>query len=432
MHTDLIEVKEIIKQLESTSSSNEKIKIMKKNKDNELFKKVLIYTYDKNLKFKVSKKSIKPRDGKSKWNDLFEMLDELSQSNINNDLKMNVNRFLGSIEDEEIRDLVIKILLKDLKCNISVKSINKAINGLIFDFQVMKASAYNDKTKEGFIKKAKKQGYIMSIKRNGERGEVIKENGKVTIKSRQNKLYENLVDLEKAFENMPDNTFYEGELLAFEPNGKEWKTSEDQFKLTNKILHTDGEKHGIYIELFDMIPLDDFKNGESKIKAKDRRKNIDELVDKINNELIHKAETIYQGTNTDLIQEKLEEVSNCSKHEGLMVILNDSIYESKRVNYHLKVKLWQTADLKVISLKESVEKPNTLGSLVVDFKGQEQGVSGISDSLKELWWNNPKEIIGRIIEVKYKAVTKDKEGNESLQFCTFVRVREEGKEINYE
>ena len=432
MYTDLIEVKEIIKQLESTSSSNEKIKIMKKNKDNELFKKVLIYTYDKNLKFKVSKKSIKPRDGKSKWNDLFEMLDELSQSNINNDLKMNVNRFLGSIEDEEIRDLVIKILLKDLKCNISVKSINKAINGLIFDFQVMKASAYNDKTKEGFIKKAKKQGYIMSIKRNGERGEVIKENGKVTIKSRQNKLYENLVDLEKAFENMPDNTFYEGELLAFEPNGKEWKTSEDQFKLTNKILHTDGEKHGIYIELFDMIPLDDFKNGESKIKAKDRRKNIDELVDKINNELIHKAETIYQGTNTDLIQEKLEEVSNCSKHEGLMVILNDSIYESKRVNYHLKVKLWQTADLKVISLKESVEKPNTLGSLVVDFKGQEQGVSGISDSLKELWWNNPKEIIGRIIEVKYKAVTKDKEGNESLQFCTFVRVREEGKEINYE
>ena len=345
MHTDLIEVKEIIKQLESTSSSNEKIKIIKKNKDNELFKKVLIYTYDKNLKFKVSKKSIKPRYGKSKWNDLFEMLDELSQSNINNDLKINVNRFLGSIEDEEIRDLVIKILLKDLKCNISVKSINKAIQGLIFDFQVMKASAYNDKTKEGFIKKARKQGYIMSIKRNGERGEVIKENGKIIIKSRQNKLYEGLVDLEKAFEDMPDNMFYEGELLAFNPNGEEWKTSEDQFKLTNKILHTDGEKHGIYIELFDMIPLEDFKNGESKIKAKDRRKNIDKLVDKVDNELIHKAETIYQGTNTDLIQEKLEEVSDCSKHEGLMIILNDSIYESKRVNYHLKVKLWQTMDL---------------------------------------------------------------------------------------
>ena len=115
-----------------------------------------------------------------------------------------------------------------------------------------------------------------------------------------------------------------------------------------------------------------------------------------------------------------------------MIILNDSIYESKRVNYHLKVKLWQTMDLKVIGLKESIEKPNTLGSLIVDFKGEKQGVSGISDSLKELWWNNSKEIIGKVIEVKYKSITKDKEGNESLQFCTFVRVREEGKEISYE
>lgn len=432
MRTDLIEVKEIIKQLESTSSSNEKIKIIKKNKDNELFKKVLIYTYDKNLKFKVSKKSIKPRDGKSKWNDLFEMLDELSQSNINNDLKINVNRFLGSIEDEEIRDLVIKILLKDLKCNISVKSINKAIQGLIFDFQVMKASAYNDKTKEGFIKKARKQGYIMSIKRNGERGEVIKENGKIIIKSRQNKLYENLVDLEKAFEDMPDNTFYEGELLAFNPNGEEWKTSEDQFKLTNKILHTDGEKHGIYIELFDMIPLEDFKNGESKIKAKDRRKNIDELVDEVDNELIHKAETIYQGTNTDLIQEKLEEVSDCSKHEGLMIILNDSIYESKRVNYHLKVKLFNNIDLRVVDIEESKEIPNTMGSAIVLYKGKRVGVSGWKQSEKEYYWKNKNELIGKIIEIKYKSITVDKEGKESLQFPNIVRIRYDKDEESYE
>ena len=108
MHTDLIEVKEIIKQLESTSSSNEKIKIIKKNKDNELFKKVLIYTYDKNLKFKVSKKSIKPRDGKSKWNDLFEMLDELSQSNINNDLGTTV---IMATHDKEIVNRMKKRVL---------------------------------------------------------------------------------------------------------------------------------------------------------------------------------------------------------------------------------------------------------------------------------------------------------------------------------
>ena len=61
-------------------------------------------------------------------------------------------------------------------------------------------------------------------------------------------------------------------------------------------------------------------------------------------------------------------------------------------------------------------------------------MSGITDELKELWWNNPNEIIGKIIEVKYKAITKDSEGKESLQFCGFIRVREDKTEddISYE
>lgn len=427
----LREVKEIFDRIASVSAKSSKEAILKQNKDNELFKECLRYTYDKDLKFKISKKSINVVKGESKWDDLFSMLDELATSNINNDLKNNVHKFLYNL-DEDVRDLVIKILWKDLKCGISIKTITKCIPGLLYDFQVMKASAWNDKTKGQFIKKAKEQGYMMMIKRNGERGEVIKENGKVIIKTRQNKIYEGLVELEKAFEFMPDNTFYEGELLAFEPNGKEWGTSEDQFKLTNKILHTKGDKHEIYIELFDMIPLDDFKKGFSNTKAIDRKNNLKSIVEEVNNELIKFAEIIYNGTNTDLIEEKLQEVSNGSKHEGLMILLNDSIYESKRVNYSLKVKLWNTMDLKVIGLKESLEKPNTLGSLIVDFKGEEQGVSGITDELKNKWWNEPDSIIGEVIEVKYKSITKDKCGNESLQFCQFVRVREDGKEVSYE
>lgn len=431
----LKEVKDIFDKIASVSAKTSKEIIIKQNKDNELFKKVLYYAYNKDLKFKISKSTVKIMEGKSKWNDLFSMLDELAASNINNDLKNNVYKFLYSL-NEDVKDLAIKILSKDLKCGISIKTINKVIPGLLYDFQVMKASAWNDKTKGQFIKKAKEQGYMMMIKENGERGEVIKENGKVTLKTRQNKLYEGLTELEKAFEFMPDNTFYEGELLAFEPNGKEWKTSEEQFKLTNKILHTKGEKYGIYIKLFDMIPLEDFKNGFSKDAAIDRKialaSYVDEYQDKTGDNLIQFAKFIYQGTDTDLIQKELERVSENSWKEGLMVLLNDSPYEVKRVNYSLKVKLWNTMDLKVIGLKESLEKPNTLGSLIVDFKGEEQGVSGITDELKNKWWNDPNNIIGKIIEVKYKSITKDKEGNESLQFCQFVRVREADKEISYE
>lgn len=432
---DLKEVKEIFDRIASVSAKSSKEVILKQNKDNELMKQILRYTYDKNLKFKISKQSVKVMEGKSKWNDLFSMLDELAASNINNDLKNNVYKFLYNL-NEDVRDLVIKILSKDLKCGISIKTINKVIPGLLYDFQVMKASAWNDKTKSQFIKKAKEQGYMMMIKENGERGEVIKENGKVTLKTRQNKLYEGLTELEKAFEFMPDNTFYEGELLAFEPNGKEWKTSEEQFKLTNKILHTKGEKYGIHIKLFDMIPLEDFKNGFSKDAAIDRKialaSYVDKYQDKTGDNLIQFAKFIYQGTDTDLIQKELERVSENSWKEGLMVLLNDSPYEAKKVSHNLKVKLWYNIDLRVIDMKESPENPNTLGSLIVDYKGNRVGVSGFADKLKDLWWNNPNEIIGKVIEVKYKSVTKDKDGIESLQFCKFVRVREDGKEVSYD
>ncbi|MEG1597285.1 MAG: hypothetical protein RR359_03325 [Bacilli bacterium] len=430
------DIVKIVKSIE-VAKGKDKEKILKENKDNELLKKILIYTYDKDKKFKLSKKSINPRSGESIWIDFFTMLDELSESNINDSLRINVNRFLGGIDSEEVRDLMIKVILKDLKIGVSVKTINKAIDGLIFDFQVMKASSYNEKTSTKFNREANKNGYTMMIKENGERLEAIKENGIVTLKSRQNKVYEGLVDLEKAFnELMPNNYVYEGELLAFNPQGKDWETSEEQFKLTNKILHTLGDKHGIYVSLFDMIPLDDFKKGKSEIFAIDRKNKLKECVDlyslAIGKNFLQYSDPLYIGNDTSLIQPKLEEVSDNSYKEGLMVVLNNSIYESKRVNQILKCKIFSTMDLKVIGLKESVEKPNTLGSLILDFKNEEQGCSGLSDELKELWWNNPNEIIGKIIECKYKAITKDKDGKESLQFCNFVRQRFEKDEISYE
>lgn len=438
---ELFKVKEICDKLMADSSRTGKEKILEENKDNELFKKVLKYTYDTNLKFKISKKTIKAKEGQCKWNTLFDMLDELAESNINNDLRNNVYAFLYNL-DEELRSLVINIMSKDLKCGISIKTINKVYPNLIFDFQVMKASAYDEKNKKVFDKKAKQQGYMLMIKENGERGIVIKENGKVSIVSRQNKAFEGLVDLESSFKDLPDNFVYEGELLAFEPNGNAWQTSEDQFKLTNQILHTKGDKHGIYISLFDAIPLDNFKEGVYDKRAIDRKAFVCKLIEEYNkshdDNLIQFCQPLQAGNDIHWIDKVLNNIEKYGNNqfrvgskEGLMVQLNDSIYEAKRVKTSLKVKKWHTMDLKVIGLKESVEKPNTLGSLVVDFKGEEQGVSGFTDELKELWWNNPDEIIGRVIEVKYKAITKDKESKESLQFCQFIRVREEGKEVSY-
>ena len=424
MEMGLSEVYMIIRDIQNCSSTKAKQHIVKSNANNETFKKILMYAYN-DMQYGVKKTTISKMEFNSDadylWNNIWSMFEDLAKSNINNDLVLKISNTIGYFANENVRDLLIRVLLKDLKIGMNVKSINKAINGLIPMFDVMKASSYDDKNSIGFNKKASKCGYMMMIKENGIRGEIIKENGHIVVKSRQNKIVEGFDELDKAFQNMPDGYLYEGEILKV----GEFNTSKEQFKETDKIYSIKGKKRNLMIKLFDLIPLDKFNEGEWGVKAIERKKMLKEFVDKNNHPLVQFADIIYQGTDISIIQKKLEEVSKDGYKEGLMVMLNDGVYEGKRTKSILKCKLWQTADLEVIGLKESVEKPNTLGSLVLDFNGREQGCAGISDELKQLWWNNPSLIIGKIIECKFKEITNDKYGNEALQFCTFIRVRDD-------
>ncbi len=429
MNNNWKELCDIMTQLEQ-AKGKAKEKILRQNKDNELLRKVLLYTYDRNKKFGLSRRSIVFRLEPSKWTDVFEMLDELAVSNINNDLKIHVGRFLGNISEVEIAELIIKIILKDLKVGISIKTINKAMDNLIYDFQVMKASAYDDKNKITFNTKASKVGYTMMIKWNGIRGEIIKENDTIVVKSRQDKIVNGFGELNEAMKGLPNDYLYEGELLAV----GDFKESKEQFKLTDKIYSTDGDKKGLMIKIFDCIPLEDFGVGEWNVKLNERKRMLKEWITENNNPLVQFADVIYEGKDTTLIEPTLDKVSENGLHEGLMVALNDGKYEAKRVKSILKCKLWQTMDLQVIGLKESNERPNTLGSLILDFKGREQGCSGIGEELKELWWNDSTTIVGKIIECKFKEITNDKDGNEGLQFCNFIRVRDDKtiEDISYE
>ncbi len=51
------QVAEIIKKLQNTSGTNDKIAILKANIDNELLKKVLYYTYNPYMKYGLSYKT---------------------------------------------------------------------------------------------------------------------------------------------------------------------------------------------------------------------------------------------------------------------------------------------------------------------------------------------------------------------------------------
>ena len=431
MEMGLSEVYMIIRDIQNCSSTKAKQHIVKSNANNETFKKILMYAYN-DMQYGVKKTTISKMefnpDADYLWNNIWSMFEDLAKSNINNDLVLKISNTIGYFANENVRDLLIRVLLKDLKIGMNVKSINKAINGLIPMFDVMKASSYDDKNSIGFNKKASKCGYMMMIKENGIRGEIIKENGHIVVKSRQNKIVEGFDELDKAFQNMPDGYLYEGEILKV----GEFNTSKEQFKETDKIYSIKGKKRNLMIKLFDLIPLDKFNEGEWGVKAIERKKMLKEFVDKNNHPLVQFADIIYQGTDISVIQKKLEEVSKDGYKEGLMVMLNDGKYEAKRTKLILKCKLFNTIDLRVVGIKESKEKPGTMGSAIVMYKGNTVGVSGWKEEDKIYYYQNPQELIGKIIEIKFKEVTVDKNGVESLQFPNVVRIRFDKDEESYE
>ena len=106
-------IKEIIELLRKTSSTNDKINILKINSNNELLKKILEYTYNPYKKYGVSEKILNTiSSNRTSSKSIFELLDILSSNNINDSLREDIGAFKNAnIEDW---DLYEKMILKDL------------------------------------------------------------------------------------------------------------------------------------------------------------------------------------------------------------------------------------------------------------------------------------------------------------------------------
>ena len=408
----------IIEQLKSTSSNKSKEKIIKENSDNELFKRILFYTYNTDFKYGMQKKSITIKNGDSKWNSLFDMLNELSNSNINDNLRINIGKFLGNINNKDERELVINILLKDLRCNINIKSINKAIPNLIPSFDIMLGS-------KGELDKLPKGMKFVTEKYDGVRCFTQIRDGKIIMKSRQNKVFEGLVEIVSAIADLGlDNVCLDGELLAID------SPYETVYKDTMKIVSTkDEEKHGVKYMLFDIIPLSEFDNKEGKMKYSDRRAWLDTIKE---NEFINVAPILYKGTDIDEVLKVLDECRG-NGAEGCM-INTDKPYEFKRSKTLQKLKVMSTCDLRVIGFEEGDGKlKGTLGKIICNYKGFDLGVgSGFSEAMRDEVWNNQDKYLGKISEIQYFEQTNNDEGGLSLRFPVFKQWRFDKEEESYE
>lgn len=413
MVENLSEVINIVKQLRETSGTNDKIVLLRRNCNNELLRKVLRYTYDTDLKYGVQKKSIVMRTGESKWSSLFEMLDELAESNINDSLKRNVGRFINNLETEDEKELVTKILLKNLDVGLNVKNINKGMKGLIVSHDIMKGSSW-DGTLNSEV--------AVSLKLDGIRCSWLIKDGKAIAKTRQNKIIQGMNELTKAIEEVfgEQDLFVDGELLA---TNEEGLSSEDLFKKTSAIVNSKGLKKDLTFVAFDIVSLEDYNNKSNSTPFLERREQLECYVG-LKNELVKLAPMYFITDSIDRIYEKLDEVvkDDC---EGLMLNKINGFYEFKRTKQLLKVKKFNEGDVLVTDILEGEGRlEGTLGKVEVQFKYKGDIYtnnigSGFSDEEREYYWEHKDELIGKVVTIKYFEITKNEQGGFGFRFPTW-------------
>ena len=412
------EVIKLFKQIQETSNINDKKAIIVTNKDNELFKKCLVFLLDGNVITGISAKKIKKKVIKNEYilPTFEDVMKYLAQNNTgtDNDISM-IQKFLD--EHEEDREFYEQMITKSFRLGADSKVVNACISGLIPTFEIQLGTS---------VEKCKLvDGTYISIshKMNGTRCVYI--NGQ--MKSRQNKLYNGLEHIIEDIEKLGlEDFFIDGELVY---KNEEGLSDSDAFQKGCSIaMSKDNDKSQLKLVIFDIFPKEEFLNlHTSKKTYKERRKDLDKLEETIitsNIKNLSVVERLYEGTDHSQIWKWLDYADIDMGWEGIMINL-DTPYECKRTKNLIKVKRFFEKDLRCtkVNIATTGKYKGIMGSITCNYFDNTVDVgSGFNDSQREYFAKHPEEIIGKIVSVKYKEETQNKDGGKSLQFPVYMGI----------
>ncbi len=409
----------------NTKSRKSKKKYIEASLDIPFFKETVLFAYDSRKAFNINKFPEKASKLIKKCDDakIFEFLQKLSTKRGATNLEVTALHSL--CVDDETCQVVWRILNKDLRCGVNIKTWKEYFpqlfehNPMLCEYAVRYVHRY-DTFSEDLDKFLNLCGgwenIISSIKANGVRVwiDTIPERPKYI--SRSGKLYDNFhilnkdsITLAKELQNryaLEDMPTLDGE-VTFE--GEDFQ---DQMRQVRRIKDMDPSKFRLVLFDCPSLPFD----------QAERSYILSELIDEFHEEGVltktsWSEEVVFEDY--DDFKTYFLKVVKKRKLEGLVLKKSDEPYQFRRSPFWCKVKDWFSADCKVIGVEEGTGRlEGTLGALIVDFNGVNVKVgSGYSDEQRIWFFENPP----KIIEVEYKMITKDG----SMQHPSFVKERED-------
>jgi len=416
----------VIRSLEEHSSRLNKEAIIEAEKDNtELFEGFLL-ALSPFTTFGVKKvpKHGGPDGQGLPWAAFKELCNLLSTRQLTgDDARDAIELALSASTEKQWNDWYRRILIKDLRCGVSEKTVNKIVKNAVPLFECM--LAHDGANHEGKITGKK----LLEPKLDGVRCLTIVDYEARTVVqySRNGKVLENFNHItDGLMQNIDDferSYVIDGEVVS------------SSFQALMKQVHRkdDVKANDAVLMAFDIIPLSEFKAGKSKLGQKRRSAILNGFkatFDKVGNIDVVPQKSVDLGDFIGELEFKEFNKEAIDKgFEGIMIKDPEAPYVCKRHVAWLKQKPFIEVSLEVTDVEEGTGKnEGRLGSLVCSGVDDGKSIvvncgSGFTDADRIEFWSDRVSLPGQIVEVRADAITQNQDGTYSLRFPRFLRFR---------
>ena len=336
---------------------------------------------------------------------------------------------LSASTKSQWNDWYRRILIKDLRCGISEKTVNKILKDAKLDtipvFECM--LAHDGANHEKKVVGTK----LLEPKLDGVRCITIVnyEARSVVQYTRNGKVLENFSHIADALlqhiDTIGRSYVLDGEVVS--------SSFQDLMKQVHR--KDDVQASDATLMLFDILPLSEFQKGKSVMGQSRRSK------------LLNSFKTLFESTGCVAVIPQVEVDLNSyvgelqfkqfnkdaieQGFEGIMIKDPEAIYECKRSVSWLKQKPFIEVSLTVTAVEEGTGKNlGRLGALVCE--GIDDGKrivvnvgSGITDEQRDDFWASKDAMVGQVVEIRADAATRNQDSEDvySLRFPRFLRFR---------
>jgi DNA ligase 1 len=317
-----------------------------------------------------------------------------------------------------------RILIKDLRCGVSEKTINSTVEKINGDYVIPVFSC--QLAHDGANHESKVSGQkLVEVKLDGVRViTIVYPSGHVDQYSRNGKELVNFEHIKRQFAKharlLKVPMVFDGEVMS-----SSFQDLMRQVHRKSDVAATDAVLH-----LFDILTLDDFQRGRSDVPQAERSDALrvwyNPIADHVPNIAILAHEFVDLDTEPgQILFQTINQRAIAGGYEGIMIKDPVAPYECRRSTAWLKQKPYIEVSLTVIGFEEGTGRnAGKLGAIIVE--GEDDGKlirtnvgSGLTDADRDEFWSYRDRLSGRVVEVRADAVTQNQDGSYSLRFPRF-------------